>query len=116
MKQVICSADELKPGEMVSAQFGPMPIVVIRTAAGALHALLDKCLHQGGRLSRGRLLTATNGASIGDYHEEDGRIIVKCPWHGYEYDVQTGCTLFDEQRKVRVFKVHEEDGQIVAET
>lgn len=116
MKQVICSVDDLKPGEMVSAQFGPMPIVVIRTKSGALHALLDKCLHQGGRLSRGRLLTATNGKTLGDYHEEDGRVIVKCPWHGYEYDVATGCTLFDEQRKVRVFKVHEEDGQIVAET
>jgi nitrite reductase/ring-hydroxylating ferredoxin subunit len=116
MKQVICKAEELKPGDMRSARFGPMPIVVIRTSTGSLYGLLDKCLHQGGQLSRGKLLTATNGETSGDYREEDGRVIVKCPWHGYEYDVSTGCTLFDEERRIRVFKVREEDGQIVAET
>jgi nitrite reductase/ring-hydroxylating ferredoxin subunit len=101
---------------MVGAKFGPMPIVVIRDNDGSLYGLLDKCLHQGGQLSRGKLLTATNGKTLGDYHEEPGRSIVKCPWHGFEYDVKTGCTMFDEQRRVRVFKVREEDGQIVVES
>jgi nitrite reductase/ring-hydroxylating ferredoxin subunit len=116
VKQVICAADELKPGEMRAARLGPMPIVVIRTESGALHGLLDKCLHQGGQLSRGRLMPAMNGRTSGDYHEENGRVIVKCPWHGYEYDIATGCTLFDERRRLRIFNVREEAGQIVAET
>jgi nitrite reductase/ring-hydroxylating ferredoxin subunit len=115
VKQVICRADELKPGDMRPARLGPMPIVVIRTSSGALHGLLDKCLHQGGRLSRGKLMPATESERPGDYRE-DGRIIVKCPWHGYEYDVETGCTLFDNDRCLRVFTIREEDGQIVAET
>jgi nitrite reductase/ring-hydroxylating ferredoxin subunit len=116
MRQVVCDAADLEPGGMVAATLGPMPIVVIRSSDGSLHSMLDKCLHQGGRLSRGRLLTATGGASPGDYREEDGRTIVKCPWHGYEYDIRTGCTLFDEERRLRVFTVVEEDGQIVVET
>jgi len=116
VKQVICAAEELKPGEMRSARFGPMPIVVIRSDDGSLYGLLDKCLHQGGQLSRGKLLRAMNGATLGDYHEEDDRVIVKCPWHGYEYDIRTGCTLFDQERRVRTFNVREEDGQVVVET
>lgn len=116
MKQVVCRTDELKPGQMISARLGPMPIVVIRTNDGLLYGLLDKCLHQGGPLSRGRVLTAISGETAGDYREEDGRVIVKCPWHGYEYDVRTGCTLFDESRRLRVFNVREADGEIVVET
>ena len=117
MKKVICEAAELGPGQMVSGKLGPMPIVVIRTRDGELYGLLDKCLHQGGPLSRGRLLEAID-SSPGEctYKVLAGRDIVKCPWHGYEYDVKTGSTLFDPDRKLRTFKVHEEDGHIVAET
>ena len=117
MRKVICEAAALEPGQMVSGRLGPMPIVVIRTRDGSLHGLLDKCLHQGGQLSRGKLLEATE-AGQGDcmYQLVAGREIVKCPWHGYEYDVKTGSTLFDPERRLRTFKVHEEDGQIVAET
>jgi hypothetical protein len=55
MKAVICAADELAKGHMRSAKLGPFPIVVVRAPDGSLFALLDKCLHQGGPLSRGRL-------------------------------------------------------------
>jgi nitrite reductase/ring-hydroxylating ferredoxin subunit len=117
VKKVICDAAELGPGQMVSGKLGPMPIVVIRTDDGALYGLLDKCLHQGGQLSRGRLMKATD-CPPGDctYTLVEGQDIVKCPWHGYEYDIKTGSTLFDPERRLRTFKVHEEDGQIVAET
>jgi len=115
MKQVICPAHDLEPGGMVAAQLGPLPIVVVRTFDGELYGLLDKCLHQGGRLSLGKLLKATTGDTTGDYREEDRCVVVKCPWHGFEYDVRTGCTTFDEGRRVRTVSVSEVDGQIVAE-
>jgi nitrite reductase/ring-hydroxylating ferredoxin subunit len=115
VKQVICKAGELQPGEVLSTKLGPMPIVVVRTEAGRLYAILDKCLHMGGALSKGKLLVAQNGRQCGDYHEEEGRFILKCPWHGYEYDLTTGATLFDPELKLRTFSVREEDGQIVVE-
>ena len=40
--------------------------------------------------------------------------MLKCPWHGYEYDVRTGCALFDERRRLRRVAV-EERGVIVVE-
>lgn len=116
MKQVICDATELARGQMRAAKLGPIPIVVIRTDDGQLYGLLNKCLHMGGELAKGKILVAQNGRECGHYEEEKGRFIVKCPWHGYEYDVKTGATLFDEDLKVRTFSVREENGQIVAET
>jgi 3-phenylpropionate/trans-cinnamate dioxygenase ferredoxin subunit len=116
VKQVICDGEDLAPGQMVSAKLGPMPIVVVRTDDGQLFGLLDKCLHMGGQLSKGKLLLAQNGQQCGEYVEEQGRFVVKCPWHGYEYDLKTGATLFDDDLKLRTFAIREENGQIVAET
>jgi nitrite reductase (NADH) small subunit len=116
VKQVICRSDDLPLGGMVAATLGPMPIVVIRAEDGQLYALLDKCLHMGGSLSKGRVMTAHASDGCGRYIEDIGRLIVKCPWHGYEYDLRTGATLFDDDLGLRTFAVRDEDGQIVAET
>jgi nitrite reductase (NADH) small subunit len=114
-RAVVCAADELAPGEMVAATLGPLPLVVVRTSRGELHAFVDRCLHQGARLSAGRLLDATEGERVGEYRLVAGRDVLKCPWHGYEYDTETGCALFDRRRRLRRVRVHEEDGLIVAE-
>jgi nitrite reductase/ring-hydroxylating ferredoxin subunit len=116
MKQVVCEASKLGPGQIVSAQLGPMPVAVVRAQDGTLYGLLDKCLHQGGRLSRGILEPAPIADVPGDYQVDPDLQIIKCPWHGYEYDLKTGCTLFDPNQRVRTFTVREEDGQIVIET
>jgi nitrite reductase/ring-hydroxylating ferredoxin subunit len=116
VKQVVCEAGQLAPGQVISAQLGPMPVAVVRTKDGSLYGLLDKCLHQGGRLSKGIIEPAPTSELAGDYQVNPDLLILKCPWHGYEYDLKTGCTLFDPNEKVRTFKVREEDGQIVVET
>lgn len=111
---VVCAADELEPGTMAGARLGTMPIVVIRTSDGELHGLEDRCLHQGARLSRGRLLPAAEGHWVGRHRLEDSREVVKCPWHGEEYDVRTGCAVFDRRRTLRRVRVVERDGLVLA--
>lgn len=111
---VVCAADELEPGGMVAGRLGSMPIVVIRTTDGELHALEDRCLHQGARLSRGRLLPAAEGDAVGSHRMDDAREVVKCPWHGYQYDVRTGCAVFDRRIALRRVRVVERNGLVVA--
>lgn len=115
MEQVVCGAEELAPGAMVTAKLGPVPVCVGRTGSGALFGVVDKCLHQGGQLSRGALQGTTDGKDVGQYEWVRQGEILKCPWHGYEYDVLSGGTLFDRCRKLRTFRVWEKDGEIVAE-
>ncbi|TNC25114.1 Rieske (2Fe-2S) protein [Amycolatopsis alkalitolerans] len=116
MKQVVCPVSELDSGEMRQVQLGPIRVVVVRGEDGSLHALAAKCLHQGGPLEYGRLYEhhATT-KEVGEYQLEPGREVLKCPWHGYEYDIRTGCTVFDPGRAVPTFPVFEEDGQIVVQ-
>ena len=116
MKQVLCGKAELKPGEIKKAQLGPIPVVVIRSRDGNLYALTAKCLHQGGPLEAGALYEhMTPGLGLGEYIPEEGCEVLKCPWHGYEYDIKTGCVVADPTRRLQQFSVREEGDDIVLE-
>lgn len=106
------AAADLVPGRMIAAQLGDLPVVVLRDDEGTLRAYVDRCVHQGARLSGGRLVPCIDGAVVGDYRQVEG-LALKCPWHGYEYDVKTGCVSFDPRRRLRKVAVAEIDGRIV---
>jgi nitrite reductase/ring-hydroxylating ferredoxin subunit len=115
MRHDVCAAAELRPGEMVETSAGAATIVVARGLQGGLYAFSARCLHQGAPLSRGRLLAAVEGGRPGDYRLAHGREVVKCPWHGYEYELGSGKVLFDGRRGLRTFPVYEQDGRVVVE-
>jgi nitrite reductase (NADH) small subunit len=98
----VCASEELGAGEMRAAALGRLPAVVIRLQDGTVHALVDRCLHHGAPLAHGRLTHGSRGqAGVGDYSADESVAVLRCPWHGYEYDVRTGCTLFDPNRRLR---------------
>jgi nitrite reductase/ring-hydroxylating ferredoxin subunit len=111
---VVCAAGELEPGTMVPARLGMLPIVVVRTRDGELHGFVDRCLHQGARLSGGRLLPEPEDDATGAHRMLDAREVVKCPWHGYEYDVKTGCAVSDRRLSLERVDVRVDGGLIVA--
>ena len=64
-------------------------IVVARTEQG-LTAFSDRCTHKGGPLSDGTLICGT----------------VQCPWHGSQFDVQTGrVTCGPAKEDIRTYPV-----------
>jgi nitrite reductase/ring-hydroxylating ferredoxin subunit len=83
---------------------------------GRFHGLLDRCPHQGAPLSSGVL----GGLLEGD---EPGRVrctrmgeIIRCPWHGWEYDVTTGQSWCDPDKiRTRTFKVDVQSGHRLVE-
>lgn len=110
----VCASDELAPGEMRPASWGRLSVVVIRLGDGSLHALVNRCLHHGAPLSAGRLgYGSAGGGGVGDYSPDESVSVLRCPWHGYEYDVRTGCTLFDPSRRLRTLTVTERDGSVL---
>ncbi len=116
MKQVVCRTSELGPGELTRAQVGPIPVVVIRASDGTLYGLVAKCLHEGGPLDAGKLYEQmTPGVELGEYIPDGGCEVLKCPWHGYEYDIRTGCVIADPSRRLQQIAVREEGAEIIAE-
>jgi nitrite reductase/ring-hydroxylating ferredoxin subunit len=115
MRHDVCAAGELGTGELAPARIGEREIVVARAADGTLHALSGRCLHQGAGLAGGRLLADVEGERPGKYRLVQGREVIKCPWHGYEYELASGCALFDRRRRLRRYEVAEIGGRIVVE-
>ena len=68
---------------------------------GEYFALRNSCPHEGGPLCRGVLCGEVTSEMPGEYRYGRAGQILRCPWHGWEFDVRTGQSWFDP-RKVRV--------------
>jgi 3-phenylpropionate/trans-cinnamate dioxygenase ferredoxin subunit len=90
--------------------------VGVFNVAGRYHALLNRCPHAGGELCRGELLGLLESDTPGEYHHDPTRKLLACPWHGWEFDLETGQSYFDPARtRVRRYGVVVEQGEALAE-
>ena len=91
----VARANECPPGgalEVVADE----QILAIFNVDGVLHALDGVCPHQGGPLAKGRLVGC----------------IVTCPWHGWQFDVQTGAHQLSKSVVQPTFPVRIEEDWI----
>ncbi|MBT9311195.1 aromatic ring-hydroxylating dioxygenase subunit alpha [Leptothoe kymatousa] len=80
-------ADQVRSGEVVSAQIWDTSLAVYRDAQGIVHTVEDACPHKGVELHRG---------------EVHGNNLV-CPYHGWEFDSQGSCVgipYFPKEQKL----------------
>jgi nitrite reductase/ring-hydroxylating ferredoxin subunit len=89
----VCPVAALEEGRGRVAQLGQDRVALYRTA-GRVYALSNVCRHQGGPLGEGRIL--------------DG--CITCPWHGWQYRAEDGCSPPPFQEKVETYRVRIEDG------
>lgn len=105
--------DELAPGEVRAVTVGGIAIVVIRKRDGEYRALRNRCAHQGALLSGGRVHPLILADSPGGYMESCTQDVLRCPWHGYEFDVDTGRSPADPARlRAATYRVTLEDGMV----
>jgi nitrite reductase/ring-hydroxylating ferredoxin subunit len=83
---------------------------------GEFFAVRNRCVHQGGPLCDGAVLSALRAEVLptGKVREywDDSTPVVACPWHGWEYDLRTGDLLGDKSRRIAVYETRVEDGEI----
>lgn len=83
---------------------------------GEYYALLNKCLHQNGPLCEGdverEVVGEWNGPGERTRERYADRYVVKCPWHGWEYDIETGQLLGDDAMQVPTFDVTVDNGSV----
>lgn len=92
----VCNTGELAEGQMMLAIINGQRIVVGRCSEGML-AFADHCTHRGGSLS--------DGALVG--------CIVQCPWHGSQFDVETGRVVAGPaQAKIQTYAVEIRGGEV----
>jgi nitrite reductase/ring-hydroxylating ferredoxin subunit len=115
MKHALFPLAELEPGQMRPAVVDGTEVVVVRDLDGTVYAMRDHCAHSGAPLSKGRLLEKVVGDDV-DQYELTNELILRCPWHGFEFELATGRCVADPRRtRVRSYPVTIEDGTVCLE-
>ena len=99
-------------GTIVSIEVQDRTIGIIRTRSG-FRAIGSRCPHQGGPICQG-IVTGTMAPSHrNEYiYELDGEV-VRCPWHGYEFELATGRSVGGTVRgRVPVYTVEVRGGDV----
>ena len=116
MRHVVGPAAEIPPGGRRIVVLEGRSIGVFNVA-GEFFAVRNACPHQGGPLCLGVLSGLVVPSSPGRYVYARRGEILRCPWHGWEFDVRTGRSYVDPARtRVRTYPVELVPGPYVAET
>jgi 3-phenylpropionate/trans-cinnamate dioxygenase ferredoxin subunit len=114
-KHVVARAAEITPGNRKIVTIAGRRIGVFNIG-GEYFALLDRCPHQGGPMCRGHLVGMVEASHPGEYRRSREGELVKCPWHGWMFDVRTGQSWCDPGRVfVRRFDVSVEPGEALVQ-
>ena len=99
-RHVVGSVSELPPGTRKIVEVEGISIGVFN-AGGRFYALKNTCPHQGAPLCLGSLKGTALPSAPGEYVWGREGEILRCPWHGWEFDILTGRSIFNPH-KVRV--------------
>jgi nitrite reductase/ring-hydroxylating ferredoxin subunit len=85
---------------------------------GSYHAFANRCLHQGGPVCEGIVIGKVETLLSEDKRDLGRRISreklhLVCPWHAWEYDVQTGECAADPRLRLRKFPVRVENDRVL---
>lgn len=76
-------------------------------------AVRNKCPHRGAPLCEGTVSGTFLPSRPNDYVYGMENKVLRCPWHGWEFDLETGKSLFQpEEVRVKTYRVTVEDGEI----
>lgn len=78
------------------------------------YAINDKCPHMGASMCAGSVSGTMVASAPHEYvYGRDDRVI-RCPWHGWEFDLVTGRSLLEPRRSgLRTYQVSQRDGDVV---
>ena len=107
---------DIPTGERKLVEVRGRPIVIFNLD-GEFFGLLNRCPHQGGSLCEGRLVGLIEaGSEPGKYRYSRAGEIVRCPWHGWEFDIRTGQSRCEPDRiRSTQYQVAVETGEAVTD-
>jgi nitrite reductase/ring-hydroxylating ferredoxin subunit len=104
-RYIVATVEEIPPGERKIVEVAGRSIGVFNLG-GEFFALRNRCPHQGGPLCAGTLGGLIISSSPGEYNYSRSGEMLRCPWHGWEFDIRTGQSWFDPMRvRVRRYQV-----------
>jgi len=93
-------ADEIPPGGRRIVRAGSVEVGLFNVG-GEVRAYRNACPHAGGPVCLGRISGTSMPSRVYEYiYGMDGRIL-RCPWHGWEFDLETGAHIADPRVRLK---------------
>lgn len=113
---VVAKSEDIPEGGRLVVDVGGMELGIFRVR-GRLCAYENYCAHRGGPVCQGMVIGRVEEIldeekqTIGERFSEH-QIHIVCPWHGYEYDLETGRHPGDPTVRLKEHVVAEREGEI----
>ena len=114
-RHVVARAEEIAPGasKMVSIKGREIGVFNVK---GDYYAFANKCPHEGAPLCRGKVVSLVEAELPGEYVVSRQGELLRCPWHGWEFDLRTGQSWCDpEHTWVKSHNVSVEPGATIVQ-
>ena len=113
-RHVVAPASEIAPGTCKIVTIAGRSIGVFNVK-DEFFALINRCPHEGAALSYGHVLGCFESKHPGEYQLTRLGEMLRCPWHGWEFDIKTGQSwCHPESVKARTYKVEVMPGEALA--
>ena len=93
-RQVIARVGEVAPGSCKIVTVRGREIGLFNIG-GTFFALSNRCPHKGAELCRGMIVGLAQSSMPGEYRLSRLGEFIRCPWHGWEFDIRTGQSWCD---------------------
>ena len=109
------SADIPEEGRLV-VDIGGQTVGIFRVK-GRLYAYENTCPHQGGPVCQGLIIPAVrevvNSEQVSTgYAFDENEMRIVCPWHGYEFSIESGSHPAKAEIRLKGVPVSEENGVV----
>jgi nitrite reductase/ring-hydroxylating ferredoxin subunit len=115
-RHVVARMSDLPPGQRRIVEAEGRSIGVFNVH-GRFYALRNSCPHQAAPLCRGAIKAMAMPGKPGEYAWAREGEILRCPWHGWEFDITTGRSVFNPHKtRVKIYEVTVEADDEAVET
>lgn len=80
---------------------------------GVFYAILNVCPHARGPLVAGRIEGFADAPTANTLDYDHNRRVLRCPWHHWEFDLESGKAVCNIRHRIVKFPVMIEDGKII---
>lgn len=114
-KQIaVGKAEDFPTGQMKLLTIDGRDIGVVRMKSGELKAMRNHCPHKGAPVCKGMITGTFLPSGVGQLVYGRDKEILVCPWHGYEFDLNTGVEIYkDDPTKLLMYPVTEQGGEVL---
>ena len=114
-RHVVATVDDIPPGRRMLVNVKGREIGIFNVG-GEYFAVGNRCPHEGASLCKGRVVGLVESSEPGSYQVSRRGELLRCPWHGWEFDVRTGQSYCEPERiQVRSYPVEVAEGQRVVQ-